>query len=250
MNYDGLERAYWTSQTERVAALRDKINALSTPTVGRTVPGDEDLAIGEGRRLHMAVMFLDISNFSQRPSGAPDEQDMLLRVLNFFFSEMIKIAEDYGGTVEKNTGDGLMAYFEDASGTTAENGVKRAVACSLTMMAANAHLIRPVLLATPVPELQYRTAIDYGPVTVARLGAPRRFNANVAIGATANFASKMLSKARPGDIVLGASAREQLSATWQILYTELATTDTGWVYRATGKPYPLYRYTGRWANLV
>ncbi len=250
MNYEGLERAYWTQQTERVVALREKINALSTPTAGHAVPGENDLVIGAGRRLNMAIMFLDISEFSQRPSETADEQDMLRRVLSLFFSEMIKIAEDYGGTVEKNTGDGLMAYFEDAGGTPPENGVKRAVASSLTMMAANTHLIRPVLLATPVPELQFRIAIDYGQVTIARLGAPRRFNANVAIGATANFASKMLSKARPGDVVLGASAREQLPLNWQLSYTELATTDTGWVYRTTGASYPLYRYTGRWANLL
>jgi len=37
----------------------------------------------------------------------------MLRVLNLFFTEMIRIVEDYGGAVEKNTGDGLMAYFED-----------------------------------------------------------------------------------------------------------------------------------------
>jgi site-specific recombinase XerD len=40
-----------------------------------------------------------------------------------------------GDTVEKNTGDGLMAYFEDG-GQQGEPGSKRAVACALTMMAA------------------------------------------------------------------------------------------------------------------
>jgi class 3 adenylate cyclase len=87
-------------------------------------------------------------------------------------------------------------------------------------------------------------------VTVARLGAARRFNANVAIGATANFANKMLAKAQPGEIVLGASARGRLPLDWQTRHTELATTDTGWVYRASGLPYPLYRYTSRWVDLV
>ena len=38
---------------------------------------------------------------------------MLLAALNLFFSELVKVAEDYGGTVEKNTGDGLMAYFDE-----------------------------------------------------------------------------------------------------------------------------------------
>jgi class 3 adenylate cyclase len=37
-------------------------------------------------------------------------------VLNLHCSEMTRVAEEYGGTVEKNTGDDLMAYFEDNSG--------------------------------------------------------------------------------------------------------------------------------------
>ena len=249
MNHDWLSREYWDLQQRRVEDLRAKISARPAVASGRVVPDDDGLTIGAGRRLPMAVMFLDISGFSQRPSETVDEQDMLLRVLNLFFSEMIKIAEEYGGTVEKNTGDGLMAYFEDNAGDPPEAGSKRAVACALTMMAANNYLIRPILVATLIPDIQYRISIDYGMVTVARLGAARRFNANVAIGATANFASKMLSKAAPGELVLGASAHAQLPESWKRL-TQLATTDTGWSYVLSGAPYPLYRYTGRWSTLV
>ncbi len=249
MNYDGLSREYWETQRGRVEELRAKIAARPAAAFGRLVPEDDALTFGEGRRLPMAVMFLDISGFSQRPSETAEEQDVLLRVLNLFFTEMIKIAEEYGGTVEKNTGDGLMAYFEDNAGDPPETGSKRAVACALTMMAANKFLVHPILTAAGVPEVQYRISIDYGFVTVARLGAARRFNANVAIGATANFASKMLSKASPGDIVLGASAQEQLPQAWK-RFTQIATSDTGWIYCLSGSQYPLYRYTGRWKTLV
>lgn len=249
MNYDGLDGTYWGNQVQRVVDLYKKIISGSATTPSRVVP-DEDLTIGEGRRLSMAVMFLDICGFSKRPSETPEEQDIMLRVLNLFFSEMVKIAEDYGGTVEKNTGDGLMAYFEDGGGSPPENGGKRAVACGLTMMAANWFLIRPILLASSIPQILFRISIDYGAVTVARLGPPRRFNANVAIGTTANFAAKMLSKAGPGDIVLGDSARECLPLTWQVLYTRLVTAETGWVYSASRAPYALYRYNGRWKDPV
>lgn len=250
MDYNGLRSNYWQNQGERIAALRSKIVARSAALPGRVVPDDSDLAIGKGRRLHLAVMFLDISGFSNRPAGTFDEQEMLLRVLNLFFSEMIKIAENYGGTVEKNTGDGLMAYFEDGRGDPPEKGTKRALASALTMMATNEYLIKPILVATPVDEIKFRVTIDYGPVTIARLGAAQRFNANVAIGATANFASKMLTLAEPGDIVIGELAMRQLPIDWQILYTELLTTQTGWTYKADSRPYPAYRYTGRWSRLV
>ena len=110
-------------------------------------------------------------------------------MLSLFFSEMVKIAEDYGGVVEKNTGDGLFAYFEDGPLLSAPASQK-AVAATLTMFAANDYLIRPMLTASAVASLDFRVSIDYGPVTVAKLGAPKRFNSLVAVGVPANLQAK------------------------------------------------------------
>lgn len=180
-----LPLAYWRSQVLRIVDLRSRIVARGEAAVpGRVVPEDDELVIGTGRRLNMAVMFLDLCGFSGRPSETLWEQDILLRVLNLFFTEMIRIAEEYGGTVEKNTGDGLMAYFEDNAGTQPEGGCKRSISCALTMMYTTATLINPIIRATGLEELHFRIGIDYGPVTVAQVGAARRFGALVAIGTT------------------------------------------------------------------
>lgn len=215
MNYDGLEATYWNAQVARVEALRRRIVERAEAAPGRVVPAAEDLAIGTGRRLDATVMFTDITGFSSRNSSSGAEQEMLLRVLNLYFTEMIRIVEDYHGTVEKNTGDGLMAYFEDEpAGSPGQNATKRAVACALTMDVANELLISPTLRASDVPPLQFRTSIEHGAITIARIGAPQRFNANVAIGNAANFASKMLRALGPGEIGLGAHARSRLPQLW------------------------------------
>ena len=250
MEYDGLEKSYWQTQCERVEELRRKISARPQIGEGRLVPDDDALSLGDGRNLKMAIMFLDICGFSNRDMMTVEEQDLTLRVLNLFFTEMIRIAEEYGGNVEKNTGDGLMVYFNDGEGSPPEKGTKRAIASALTMIAANSSLINPILRATPTREIQFRVSVEYGPTTIARLGAARRFNANVAIGATANFASKMLRFAGPGEIVLSEVAKNQLPIEWQICWTERMSVETGWVYRISRMPYPLYRYTGRWSRLV
>lgn len=80
-------------------------------------------------------MFLDICKFSARPAWTEQAQQTLLQILSLFFTEMIKIVEDYGGFVEKNTGDGLMAYFvkEPNDETSAQ---QRAVSAALTMFSA------------------------------------------------------------------------------------------------------------------
>ena len=250
MNYDGLQKSYWQAQAERVEQLRQKISERPEVGSGQVVPDDESLTIGDGRRFQMAVMFVDICGFSSRRMETPAEQDSMLRVLNLFFTEMTRIAEEYGGVVEKNTGDGLMIYFVDNDGQPKEVGSKRAVSSALTMMSSNTYLLSPVLKASGTDELAFRVSIDHGPVTIARLGPPRRYNANVAIGAIANFASKMLKHAGENEIVLGESAKNQLPTDWQILWTETHPANTGWIYSQSMKPYPLYKYTGRWIRVI
>jgi class 3 adenylate cyclase len=251
LNYDGLKRTYWERQQTRVAALRDRIREREDAiALGRVVPDGNDLALGRGRRIQMAVMFIDICGFSDRQSHSQSEQDAMLAALNLFFTEMIRIAEDYGGTVEKNTGDGLMAYFEDNGGVPPEGGCKRAIACALTMMAAREHLIAPALQARGFTPFSFRVSIEYGAVTIANVGVARGFNSYVAIATTANFAAKMLRNAGAEEIVLGAFARAELPLDWKTQYTELHPEATGWVYAATRLPYPLYKYTGRWIQLV
>jgi len=250
LNYDALDNAYWTAQRERVEQLRK--NIFSRPVIGdgRLVPEDESLSIGDGRRLSMAIMYIDICGFSLRGMETLEEQDLMLRILNLFFTEMIRIAEEYGGNVEKNTGDGLLVYFNDGEGTPAESGPKRAVACALTMFAATERLINPIVVASRAKHIEFRVSIDYGSVTIARIGAPKRFNANAAIGTTANFASKMLRFAKAGEIVVGESAKLLLPVEWQVRWTVSVPESTGWVYRKDNSPYLLYRYIGRWTNFA
>lgn len=251
MNYDGLGSSYWQQQTERVERLRSRIVERTSTAPGRVVPTADDLAIGTGRRLHATVLFTDICGFSGRPAATADEQELLLRVLNLYFTEMIRIVEEYGGTVEKHTGDGLMAYFEDgAKGSAEENGTKRALASVLTMLAANDALISPVLRASDVAPIHFRASLEYGPITVARIGAAQRFSANVAIGNAANFACKMLGLVDEDDVGLGAAANTRIPPLWRDAWSKLSSKATGWVYSATGAPYPLYLYTGRWSRLV
>jgi adenylate cyclase len=250
-SYDGLPRAYWQEQIERVERLRSKIESRAVAAKGRLVPDDQDLTIGTGRHLTATVLFTDIVAFSSRPAKSADEQELMLRVLNLYFTEMIKIIEDYGGHVEKNTGDGLMAYFErQARGTPGYNSVKRAVACALTMNAANEYLITPVLRASGVAPIEFRTTMDHGEITVARIGAAQRFNANVAIGNIANFAAKALGMVSGGEIGLGAKAWTELPEVWRLTWTKHAEVSTGWTYTDSTNPYPLYLYTGRWSQVL
>ena len=69
MDYDGLKSSYWTQQAQRVEALRRAINERSQVRPGRLIPDDGDVAIGSGRRLDLAVLFLDLVTGRSRRSA-------------------------------------------------------------------------------------------------------------------------------------------------------------------------------------
>jgi adenylate cyclase len=240
-----LTKAYHDAQRSRILSNRDRIVELGDAVAnGRVIPNTADLEINTGRRLNATVLFLDISKFSLRPAESVEEQDMLLRILNLFFSEMVHIVENYGGVIEKNTGDGLMAYFvpdESRNGDVRQ----RAVAAAMTMFHAVERFINPILGHTPTAPLSFRVCLDHGWITVARVGAARRFNNIVAVGTTANIACKMLSRAEIDTILLGDNVLPGLPKEWS-RYVTLKDANTGWKWRNTNSPYRFWEFSGRW----
>ena len=124
-------------------------------------------------------------------------------IFSVFMTELFKIANDYGGQIEKNTGDGLMAYFVGEGQNKRVDACEKATAAALSMFFVTEHLINPLLIRSGFQTIDFRIGIDYGRVTIARVGAARIFNSNVAIGISANIASKMLRDAGKNEIIIG-----------------------------------------------
>lgn len=246
MHFDHLPPGYRAAQVRRIESMRARIEFLRRMfSPGRVIPDPADLPIGRGRRIDAAILFLDISGFTKRPAETVDEQDAQVRVMTLFFCEMIRIVEDYGGTVEKNTGDGIMAYFPRvAIGVDVR---QRAVACALTMFSAAETSINPIIVRTGLAALGFRICLDYGAVTIARIGAARRFNHIVAIGSAANRTSKMLGFAEAGELLLGEEMIGGLPLDRWSSHLMVKTMDTGWRY-GDGREYRFWTFTGRWAS--
>jgi adenylate cyclase len=244
MDYDSISPAYRQSQLLRLRSYVDRI-AHKGILPGRALPDDDSLRLGEGRRMRMSIMFVDICAFSSRMSETDSEQAQIMKALAIFFAEMIKVCSDYGAEVEKNTGDGLMAWFKDNDGDPPENCSKRAVAAALTMFDINDRGIRPLFREADIEPFDFRVAIDTGPVTIAKLGAARHFSSNVAVGTTANCASKLMRFAGANELVIGNAVYQELPVSWR-QWARVIDEPTGWEYRTTGKPYLAHKYIGRW----
>jgi class 3 adenylate cyclase len=244
-NLDLLPKFYFLRQRARVRQVENRVlQAPSQPSQGRVLPASGDLPIGKGRHFEAAVLFLDICGFSNRDMDSQFHQSLLMSSMTVFFSEIIRIIEDYGGRVEKNTGDGLMAYFRN---TTQISDAHRAASCSLTIMLAAERLLNPLLAQYLYEPFSFRIAFDSGLITVAEVGRPTGFRSSVAIGTAANIASKMLAHCSAGEILVGERAMGRLPPRWRSDCVEPHRVDERWKW-PDGSAYEFYRLTCRWPS--
>lgn len=221
----------------RNAQLESRVDAS---TQGRVIPEEEELAIGEGKHFsEMAVLFMDICGFSSLPNWTTEEQKIVLKTLNLFMGEMLSIVRDFGGTFEKNTGDGLMAYFGEGASNRAE-AVRPAVEAAVMMHYVNDTYIKYFLNKLQRPPIKFRVGIDTGPITVARVAIHGGSHGSiVAIGTTANLACKLMKHIPDGGICIGENTYRDLPNKWEQSCTAVSEP-TGFVYVETQAFYPAW----------
>jgi class 3 adenylate cyclase len=215
--------------------LEDRIGGV---TQGRVMPDLEQVTIGSAKQFRLAVLFLDICHSSQWLNWTPEEQKNVLRIMNIFMAEMINIVSDFSGQFEKNTGDGLMAYFGHDVTSDADK-VKPAVEAATVMHYINDTYISPFLGQNHLWKIPFRVGIDLGPVTIARVGIRGQGNSIVAIGTAANIACKLMNIIPEGGICIGHEVYEHLPNSWS---TACSRSDkpSGFVYVQTQAPYPAW----------
>lgn len=241
-----LSHAYMQEQRNRVSSSIDQIINDRETKSGKVIPSEHSLRLNDGRRIPAAVLFLDICGFSDRYHCSEGEQDRELKALAIFFSELVRVINDYGGVVEKNTGDGLMAYFEGPR--DGEGGAPhKAIACSLTIFQVVEEVLNPAIAATGLQPFKFRICADFGDITIAKLGSSRLFNSIVAIGSHVNSPAKMLAKAKEGELLVGGYLAISLPTEWKNKFVNWnSPIESTYYYRQSGSPYYYFPYGGRW----
>ncbi|KZL28392.1 adenylate/guanylate cyclase domain-containing protein [Pseudovibrio sp. Ad37] len=244
LNTPIFDQKYAENQRDRVIETFNQIKRLPVASAGRQIPSTDGISIHRGRHIDAAVMFIDICNFTSYPAWTPEEQSVLSESLSLLFSEFVRVIEEHGGFIEKNTGDGLMAYFAPQV-KERSNSVEQALSTALAIFYVAKNVINQVLIVNGNPTFDFRITIDEGPITIAKFGAARRFNGLVAVGTVANIASKLLALADPNSILLGTRAVSLLPLEHQQQFVQLKTLESGFIHLDTGYKYAVWEYIGR-----
>lgn len=147
-------------------------------------------------RKNIAVLFVDIRGFTSMSESLEPEQ--VVSILNEYFSVVYSSIIAWNGTLDKFIGDAAMAVFNAPNDV--EDYVFNAV-CAADDIQKNFEPLREKFMSEYGKEVHLGIGINSGAAIVGNIGCMGRFD-YTAIGDTVNTASRLESKALPGQILI------------------------------------------------
>lgn len=161
-----------------------------------------DLILGGGtqdplqiHRREIAALFLDLRGFTAFADRTEPEE--VIEVLNEYHAAIGELIGEYGGTLERFTGDGIMVFFNDP--IPVPNPLERAIRLGLSMRD------RVGVLAERWDRRGYDLGmgigIALGYATMGAIGFEGRWD-YAAIGRVPNLAARLCAEAHSGQILI------------------------------------------------
>ncbi len=148
---------------------------------------DLDETVLGGATQEVTIVFSDIRGFTKL-SESLGAQDMVA-ILNNYFSNMVDIIFEHGGTLDKFIGDAIMAVF--GAPIVALHDTDNAVTAAVEML-KRLREFNVNQTAEGRPQINIGVGIDTGAVIAGTIGSPRRMDYTV-IGEHVNLASRIES---------------------------------------------------------
>lgn len=172
---------------ERVAERADTIvERLDHIPDSYVMPDEEDMTIGSANHFRLGIVFVDIAGFSEYAHRNNDKD--VLFMLNLLIPELMDTVRSNKGAFEKNTGDGILAYF--GAGENDAVTANQLLTYIATIKTILANFINPKLEEEGVERVSIKIGAAMGDVFVSRIGV-NRLNRRTVVGEPANIASKL-----------------------------------------------------------
>ncbi len=205
-----LERS---GSARRLEALSEKLSRYLAPQVYQSLFDGSQQAEIRTERKKLTVFFSDIKDFTA--STAKWQPEDITRLLNSYFTEMSRIAADYGGTVDKFIGDAIVIFFGDPHSRGVQQDALQCVKMAIAMQQAMVNLQALWRDVGPGKTFRIRIGINTGFCDVGNLGSQLRMDYTI-IGPEVNLAARLEQAAEPGGILISddtyALVRDEIDA--------------------------------------
>lgn len=138
---------------------------LNHDVVASLMETPENLKLG-GKRQNITILTSDLRGFTAL-SEHLDPEDVVT-VLNLYYKEMLDAIAQYGGTIDKFLGDGMLVLF--GAPTPYPDRAERAVACALAMQLAMT-AVNQRLKDQNLPSLEMGIGINSGECVIGNIGS-------------------------------------------------------------------------------
>jgi len=188
---------------------------LSPEVVEMIAANPQEVKLG-GVSQKVTILFADIRNFTSLSETLPPEK--IVEILNEYFTRVTDVIFDYGGTLDKYLGDGVMAVFGApiSKGNDAASAVRSAIAIQRLVNEMNRDAA-----ARDWPCLGVGIGVNTGVVTAGNIGSPRRIDYTV-IGDPVNVASRLMANAVAGQTLISEDTARDLSGASEFKLNRLA----------------------------
>jgi adenylate cyclase len=205
-----LERS---SNALRLQALSEKLSRYLAPQVYQSLFDGSQQAEIHTERKKLTVFFSDIKDFTA--STAKWQPEDITRLLNSYFSEMSRIAAEYGGTVDKFIGDAMVIFFGDPHSRGVREDALQCVKMAMAMQRGMADLQTLWHNLGTSKSFRIRIGINTGFCNVGNFGSDLRMDYTI-IGPEVNLAARLEQAAQPGGILISgetyALVRDEIEA--------------------------------------
>jgi class 3 adenylate cyclase len=211
----------------------------ATFLIRRYVPAQLAEQILAGRRTGAAhperrkvtLFFSDVVGFTEAADQMEPED--LSAHLNEYLSEMARIAEAHGATINQFVGDGIMIFFGAPEVTNDRDHALRAVRMALVMQRRMAELGEKWFAEGIQTPFRIRVGINTGVASVGDFGSEGR-TAYSAIGNQTNLTARIQDHCEPGKVLIS-------HTTWALVKDEIACEEHGEI-EVKGLHYPVRVY--------
>lgn len=193
-----LERSH---NARRLQALSEKLSRYLAPQVYQLLFEGSQTAEIHTKRKQLTVFFSDIKDFTESATRWQPEE--ITRLLNGYFSEMSRIAADFGGTVDKFIGDGIIIFFGDPHSRGVKEDALQCIKMALAMQQSMGRLQTLWPGSTPGDPFRIRIGINTGFCDVGNFGSDLRMEYTI-IGSEVNLAARLEQAAEAGSILISA----------------------------------------------
>ena len=172
----------------------------------------KDLSLG-GKRKRVSLLFSDIRGFTSYSESRPPEE--VVKTLNEYLEAMTEAILQNNGTLDKFTGDGLMAFFGDP--VTTGNPTFQAVKAALAMR-KRLHDLNEQWHLTGGTKLENGIGLHTGEALIGNVGSHKKMD-YTAIGDSVNLASRIegLTKTLDAPILLSEDSFNEVK---DLIYAE------------------------------